>query len=238
MAQPSENSQPLLATSMLVVREFGSEVQVLVAHRKPGLRFWGGFWVFPGGSVDPTDASLPAAAARELLEETALQVLPTGAAADTGHLHPWARWITPPGVQRRFDTHFFLTRAPLGQEVRCDDSEISEIQWIRPKDWAFGALTRQFPIAPPTQFILRELAEDINTHASVSKLLESARTRRIRPVMPRRLPSDPGVVVFPWDPEYSQLPGESLPWDDEGIAARSSWPSRAASSHLGRSSDR
>jgi 8-oxo-dGTP pyrophosphatase MutT (NUDIX family) len=214
---------------MLVIRDHDSEVQVLMARRKPDLRVFAGLWVFPGGSVDATDASLPTAAAREVLEETGLQILPNNSGADTDHIRAWARWITPAGAKRRFDTHFFLTPAPPGQEARCDDSEICEVQWVRPKDWAFGDLAEQFPIAPPTLFILRELAGHINTHSSVSKLMELARTLRIRPVLPKLHPSEPGTVIFPWDSEYEQLGGEGLPWDRESIAARADWPSRRRS---------
>jgi 8-oxo-dGTP pyrophosphatase MutT (NUDIX family) len=243
----TEISRPVLATSVLVVREVGPDAEVLMARRKAEMRFLAGFWVFPGGSIDSADASIKttipagtrcqfepilyAAAARELFEETGLQVLRRDGAVDTDQLYPWARWITPSSAKRRYDTHFFLMSLPPSQEAHCDDSEISAVQWIRPKDWAFGARLEQFPIAPPTQFILRELAEEIEAHGSVHKLLESARSRRIRPVLPKLHPSESGVVIMPWDAEYPHLAGESLPWDSDSVAGRSSWPGRLTASN-------
>ncbi len=219
-------SQPALATSVLVVRDAGTNIEVLMARRKAEMRFLGGFWVFPGGSMDPADDSLYAAAARELFEETGLRVLQSDGAVGTDCILPWARWITPSAANRRYDTHFFLTLLPSSQEPRCDDSEIDEIQWVRAKEWAFGGLVQQFPIAPPTQLILRELAEEIVECGSSQELLGAARSRRIRPVMPKLHPSQRGVVVFPWDAEYVQLAGESLPWDAQAVAERAGWPGR------------
>jgi 8-oxo-dGTP pyrophosphatase MutT (NUDIX family) len=242
MSQTAETSRPVLATSVLVVRDVAAGMEVMMARRKAEMRFLAGFWVFPGGSVDPADASIPttspadtrcpfervlyAAAARELLEETTLQVLLRDGAVDADHLYPWARWITPSRAKRRYDTHFFLMSLPPGQEPRCDDSEIDAIQWIRPKEWASGQWVKQFPIAPPTQSILRELAEEMDARGSLHAVLQAARSRRIRPVLPKLHPTEPGVVIFPWDAEYPQLAGESLPWDADGVAERSSWPAR------------
>jgi 8-oxo-dGTP pyrophosphatase MutT (NUDIX family) len=217
---------PVLATSVLVVRDAVAKIEVLMARRKAEMRFLGGFWVFPGGSMDPSDDSLQAAAARELFEETGLRISQHDGALNTDRIVPWARWITPSAANRRYDTHFFLTLLPSGQEARCDDSEIGEVRWIRPQDWAFGELVQQFPIAPPTQLILRELAAEIAARGSAQELLDAARSRRIRPVMPKLHPSHPSAVVFPWDAEYAQLAGESLLWDAEAIAERADWPGR------------
>lgn len=69
------------AASVLLARGRNSP-EVYLVRRSEQLRFFGGFWAFPGGKVDPADASLPvtagnddlnprrAAAARELFEET------------------------------------------------------------------------------------------------------------------------------------------------------------------------
>ncbi|KAL7791893.1 NUDIX hydrolase domain-like protein [Trichoderma ceciliae] len=61
-----------LMTSVLVLRQFEGQAQILLVRRSPSdsypLK-----WECPGGSVDGTDASVLDAAARELWEETSLK---------------------------------------------------------------------------------------------------------------------------------------------------------------------
>lgn len=72
------------AVSILLTPRFGSD-QVLLVKRNPELAFFGGYYAFPGGTLDDADAAVPvrslpedsgdlsafvAAAARELFEET------------------------------------------------------------------------------------------------------------------------------------------------------------------------
>lgn len=63
---------------------------------------------------------------------------------DLAGLHEVARFVTPIGPPRRFDTRFFLAGAPAEQEARHDESEIVATQWIRPADamaaWREGDL--------------------------------------------------------------------------------------------------
>ncbi|HVY90939.1 MAG TPA: NUDIX hydrolase, partial [Hyphomonadaceae bacterium] len=49
-------------------------------------------------------------------------------------LVPFAHWITPKFEPRRFDTHFFLVRAPEGQTVRHDGREAVDHSWVKPVD--------------------------------------------------------------------------------------------------------
>jgi glyoxylase-like metal-dependent hydrolase (beta-lactamase superfamily II)/8-oxo-dGTP pyrophosphatase MutT (NUDIX family) len=67
----------------------------------------------------------------ELLEKDNLY-LPAGALAYYGH------WITQPGRSRRFDTRFFVTLAPEGQEGAHDANEMVHQVWINPLE----AITR------------------------------------------------------------------------------------------------
>ncbi len=50
-----------------------------------------------------------------------------------------SHWITPIGERRRFDTRFFVARAPQAQEPLHDDHETIASLWVRPAD----ALARQ-----------------------------------------------------------------------------------------------
>src|SRR6185437_14429730 len=121
---------PRQAATVIVLRGGADRLEVLMVQRTPKARFMGGAWVFPGGAVDAHegegDASHRAAAVREVQEEAGI-TLPDPAA-----LVPFARWITPPEVSVRFDTYFFLARAPDGQEAAPDGQETVDARWFTP----------------------------------------------------------------------------------------------------------
>ena len=47
-------------------------------------------------------------------------------------LHWVSRWVTPPRAPRRFDTRFFVARAPSNQAFLHDDRELIASEWVRP----------------------------------------------------------------------------------------------------------
>lgn len=75
------------AAALLLTRGNGQEREVFLVERSPELRFFGGYWALPGGTISPADgdgeAALAACAHRELFEETGLlrQALPAAADA-------------------------------------------------------------------------------------------------------------------------------------------------------------
>ena len=51
-----------------------------------------------------------------------------------GELAYHSHWLTPPGMPQRFDTRFFVARAPVGQEAKADEGEALEIVWFKPAE--------------------------------------------------------------------------------------------------------
>ncbi len=45
-----------------------------------------------------------------------------------------SHWVTPEGEPKRYDTRFFLARAPEGQAYLHDDEELISSEWVRPSD--------------------------------------------------------------------------------------------------------
>ena len=120
----------------------------------------------------------------------------------TDHLGYFAHWITPEGMPKRFDTHFFITTAPAEQEAAHDHLETSEGVWIAPA----GALARceqgTFPLVFATIHQLRDLA----TFSSVKETLESTTTRHVATHMPVLVRENGVTRVYlpedaanPWD---------------------------------------
>ena len=55
---------------------------------------------------------------------------------DVASMLPWTRWITPlvPSVQtKRFDTRFFVTTVPAGQQASHDMVEATASAWLSPR---------------------------------------------------------------------------------------------------------
>jgi endoribonuclease LACTB2 len=77
------------SSAILLTRQVGSRTQVYLVERSPVLRFFGGYWAFPGGVVDEVDSmpgdegdgpALERCAIRELFEETGVLPAPLDAA--------------------------------------------------------------------------------------------------------------------------------------------------------------
>ena len=163
------------ASSAIVMRDAAAGAEVLLVQRNPDARFMGGAWVFPGGGVKPEDAGPAATARRELEEEADVRL------SSDEELAAFSRWITPLEVKVRFDTWFFLARAPAGCEGAPDGAETVGLRWLRPADALEAGHRGELSLVFPTIKHLEELAEI----GSVEDGLARARAREVRPVLPR-----------------------------------------------------
>ncbi len=65
-------------------------------------------------------------------------------------VHYVSHWITPEVAPRRYDTRFFVTAAPQGQDARHDDGETIASEWIRPVDALARYRAGEIEMLPPT----------------------------------------------------------------------------------------
>ncbi|HEU0002526.1 MAG TPA: NUDIX hydrolase [Ktedonobacteraceae bacterium] len=107
----------------------------------------------------------------------------------TGLLHYFAHWITPEGMPKRFDTHFFVATAPNEQQAEYDQLETSEGIWIAPAEALARFERGEFPIVFATIYQLRELA----AFTSVQDALQYTATHRV-PVRQPVLSQQEGAV--------------------------------------------
>jgi 8-oxo-dGTP pyrophosphatase MutT (NUDIX family) len=181
---------PHPAATVILLRD---PLEVLMVQRHRDLAFMGGFWVFPGGKVEAEDGSPEAAARRELAEETGI-VLP-----QASELVPFARWITPRGLPKRYDTWFFLVRAEGALAARTavvDGSEIVAARWLSPAE----ALADPGSLALPTRSQLQRLVR----HPTAAAALAGARETAVVTVEPEIVESDGSArIVIPEPPPGS-----------------------------------
>ncbi len=187
-----EVSEARQAASLIVLRDSPEGPEVLLVQRNPEQRFMGGAWVFPGGAVHEADGGHARTALREAQEESGVEL---GEEA----LIPFSRWITPQMVKVRFDTWFFVARAPDGAQPVCDGNECVDARWIRPADALAAGERDELQLVFPTIKHLEQLAE----FESVDQTLETARHRTVEPIEPRVvMKGDHAEVVLPGEPGY------------------------------------
>ena len=123
----------------------------------------------------------------------------------TDDIHYVSHWITPMGEKRRFDTRFFIARAPQAQEPLHDDGETIESFWISPQEAIERAHERDLMLMPPTkaniEFLLPYKTAD-------EVLAAAAQVGMPQTILPKlKIDSDGRVVgiAMPGDPEYAAL---------------------------------
>ena len=162
-----------LSFRIAAIRETFEESGILLARPKGSTTL-----------VDARRASEIEAAHRAALCEgktTFLDVL-----ADNGlwlaldELMPYAHWITPEGMPKRFDTWFFLAAAPPDQLGAHDGKESTDSIWVSPREALEGGESGRFKLPFPTTRNLIKLGKQ----SSVKAALDDSCGKLVVTVMP------------------------------------------------------
>ena len=95
-------------------------------------------------------------------------------------LTPYAHWITPEGMPKRFDTWFFLAAAPHEHIGAHDGKESTDSIWVSPREALAGGESGRFKLPFPTTRNLIRLGK----HATVKAALDDAKGKSVVTVIP------------------------------------------------------
>ena len=180
-----------LAYWVAAVRECFEEAGLLMAERRDGERL----------SVGEGD--------RHAVHDGALSMVDLcrrdDLVLDLSTTHYVAHWITPMGEKRRFDTRFFLTEAPPGQEGAHDDKETVESLWVRPQEALRMQAAGELMMLPPTIINLGFLAD----HATAGDAVAAGEAEGPPPLVLPRLRRDADGrmigVAMPTDADFDGI---------------------------------
>lgn len=122
----------------------------------------------------------------------------------TDAIHYVAHWITPRGETRRFDTRFFLARAPHDQQPLHDERETIASLWVRPSEALARREAGELEMMAPTLASLEFLAGC----GSADEAIAAAAAIGVPPTVEPRMrfrEGKPVGAVMPWEPGYDEL---------------------------------
>jgi 8-oxo-dGTP pyrophosphatase MutT (NUDIX family) len=179
-----------IAQHVAALRELFEEAGVLLAH-----------------PVTAASISRLAARRRELLSgKTSFPEIVRNEALRLAldELAYFAHWVTPEIETRRFDTRFFVARAPEGQTPIHDAGETSHSEWLSPAEAIARCRRQEISLPPPTWTTLSMLTQ----FDSVDAVLAWARSKKIPRVQPRfEQRGEQTLLFYPGDPMYPAVEG-------------------------------
>ncbi|CBL44986.1 Hypothetical protein HDN1F_14030 [gamma proteobacterium HdN1] len=98
-----------------------------------------------------------------------------------------SHWITPEPLPMRFDTRFFITRAPVGQTPHHDMFEAINTEWIRPEQALERNREKKMVLILPTLITLQQMVG----HPTCEILIEKMTSPTERQARAKRRP--PGL---------------------------------------------
>jgi 8-oxo-dGTP pyrophosphatase MutT (NUDIX family) len=111
----------------------------------------------------------------------------------------FAHWITPTFEPRRFDTHFFLVKAPADQVVTHDGREAVDHSWVAPMALIEKRKTGEAKLMFPTRLNLQVLAKS----STAAEAEAAARAKTVVTVEPRvEQRADGKVLIIPAEAGY------------------------------------
>ena len=126
-----------------------------------------------------------------------------GLVLDGTGVHYVSRWVTPLGPPRRYDTRFFVTAMPEGQQPLHDDDEAVHHQWMRPAEALALNETDEMLMMTPTVSMLGRLARYDNTTEAIAAAVGKHSATRRNGAHQIRI-EGPGRIAWPDDPDYRQ----------------------------------
>ena len=188
----SPNADPeQRALRIAAIREAYEETGILLARGPEGEHF--------RGSLAAAEARNDVAADRrgflELIESLGLRL-------DLEAPTLFARWITPEGMPKRFDTWFYIAHAPADQLAICDGWETVDAEWVEPREALRLGEIGERTVIFPTRMNLKLLAE---AHSAADAIARAA-SRPLVPVLPRVEERDgERVLIIPSDAGYGAV---------------------------------
>lgn len=117
---------------------------------------------------------------------------------DLGCLTYLSRWVTPVAQPRRYDTCFFVARAPVGQIVAHDRAETTGQRWLPAATALDEHEAGRLELMHPTVRTLQALA----VHDSVDAVITAAAAQaHVRSILPHAEVDADGRVVSIVDPD-------------------------------------
>jgi 8-oxo-dGTP pyrophosphatase MutT (NUDIX family) len=251
------SATPRLASTIILLREIGQGMEVLMVTRHHQIDFATGALVFPGGKLNAGDQdqrvrarcsgiaglsdhemALRVGAIREAFEESGLllarkrgssRLIDAQQATELGpryrkrlddgeigiaemleaedleltceELVPFAHWITPTFMPKRFDTYFYLAVAPAEQIAVHDGKEMVESVWLKPADALAQTKAGQRTMVVATMLNVRRLGASTN----ISDALQAARSQPIVTVLPESIQGPNGRMLrIPLEAGYGE----------------------------------
>ena len=189
------------AATVVLLRDGDGGMETLLLKRNQALLFAGGFWVFPGGSIDPEDleaaggdqeAASRIAAAREAEEEA-------GLSPRLDDMVLLSHWTTPVIEPKRFSTWIYAAPLQADMEVVIDGSEIHDAQWITVQRAVEEHKAGELGMLPPTYITWCRLL-DYRTTADMIATERSSPVPEVLPVFAGNV--EPMTVMFRGDAGY------------------------------------
>ena len=116
----------------------------------------------------------------------------------------FAHWVTPEIEIRRFDTRFFIARAPKGQTPIHDEGETTHSEWVAPMAAIERSRAGLISLPPPTWTTLQMLAK----FDSIDAVFDWAWRKPIPRIQPRfEKQGDRTLLFYPGDPTYPPVEG-------------------------------
>jgi 8-oxo-dGTP pyrophosphatase MutT (NUDIX family) len=172
------------------IREAFEEAGILLCERRNGRVF--------ADACDP--------AVREAVDQGRTPFLDVvrelGVRLSLDRLTVFARWITPTMMPKRFDTWFYVVRAPADQVAACDGRETVDAEWIAPGEALRLAAAGERTVIFPTRMNLKLLDEASSAADAVAR----AEARTLVPVLPELRNGPEGrMLVLPPDAGYGPV---------------------------------
>lgn len=163
------------------IRETFEECGVLLAHDEAGRLVTADRLL----SIEAAHRQPLCAGEREfalVLEQERLSPIPQA-------MLPFAHWVTPSDLPKRFDTHFFLAEAPPDQLAAHDGGESVDSVWISPAQALAEAEQGLRTLLFPT----RKNLERLVGFGSVAEAMAATRESRVVTVQPEIVTDAEGV---------------------------------------------